>query len=88
MSSTVDYMLTTYDNPIDPFTHFEAWLKEDIRLGHDCCGRLARESATSNILSNDVNEQKIDEAMDRIIEMEPIIYRKVLPSDFIVNESV
>lgn len=82
MSSTVDYMLTTYDNKIDPFSNFEAWLKEDIRLGHDCCGLLARESATSQVLGDDVNDSKIDDAMDRIIEREPMIYRKVLATDY------
>ena len=82
MSSTMDYMLTTYDNKIDPFSNFEAWLKEDIRLGHDCCGLLARESATSQVRGDDVNDGKIDEAMDRIIEREPTIYRKVLASDY------
>lgn len=82
MSSTMDYMLTTYDNKIDPFSNFEAWLKEDIRLGHDCCGLLARESATSQVLGDDINDGKIDEAMDRIIEREPTIYRKVLASDY------
>lgn len=82
MSSTMDYMLTTYDNKIDPFSNFEAWLKEDIRLGHDCCGLLARESATSQVLGDDVNDSKIDDAMDRIIERDPTTYRKVLPTDY------
>lgn len=82
MSDTNDYMLTTYDNPVNPFTNFEAWLKEDILLGHDCMGMLARESATSPILSDEINEQDIDEAMDRIIQREPIIYRKVLVTDY------
>lgn len=82
MSDTSDYMLTTYDNPIDPFTHFEAWLKEDLRLGHDCCGMLAMEAATSTIFGDDINDQLIEEAMDRIIEREPIIYKKVLASDY------
>ena len=82
MSSTMDYMLTTYDNKIDPFSNFEAWLKEDIRLGHDCCGLLAKESATSQVLGDDVNDSKIDDAMDRIIEREPTIYRKVLATDY------
>lgn len=81
-------MLTTYDNPYNPFLNFEAWLKEDLRLGHDCCGVLARESATSNILGDDVNDRDIEEAMDRIVEREPIIYRKVLASDYSDEMSV
>lgn len=72
-----DCMLTTYDNPIDPFENFDAWYKEDLRLGHDCCGLLARESAISEIFGEEINNQYIDDAIDRIIKREPMIYKKV-----------
>lgn len=77
-----DYMLTTYDNPYNPFTEFDRWFKEDMILGHDCCGTLARFAASSDILSDSVNEKDTQLAMDQIIEMDPTIYRKVKASDF------
>ena len=77
-----DYMLTTYDNPYNPFEDFLLWWKEDLRLGHDCCGLLARTANTSDIASDAVNEEDIDRAMDYIIEREPMIYKKVLASDY------
>lgn len=35
-------MLTTTDNPINPFDDWDAWYSEDLRLGHDTCGYIAR----------------------------------------------
>ena len=77
-----DYMLSTYDNPINPFDNFVGWWKQDLLLGHDCCGTLAREAATSEVFSDEVNERFIDEAADRIIAREPLMYRKVFRSTF------
>lgn len=75
-------MLTTFDNPFNPFTDFIRWWKEDLLLGHDTCGTLARESNVSDIASDEVNEKYIDEAMKRIVMNEPMIYKMVLQSDY------
>lgn len=84
MEQTVenDYMLTTYDNPFNPFEEFDTWYKTDMLLGHDCCGILARNSATSFVFSDEINEKEIDRAMDEIIKQNPTLFRKVLASDF------
>lgn len=37
-----EVLLTTVDNPINPFVDFDAWHSEDLRLGHDTCGLIAR----------------------------------------------
>lgn len=83
-----DYMLTTYDNPINPFTDFEAWFKMDMILGHNTCGTLANEAQTSHIFSDEVNEKEIDRAMNYIISQEPLIYKKVFRSDYPVEQTV
>lgn len=83
-----DFMLTTFDNPFNPFTQFEIWYKTDMILGHDCCGTLAREAATSEIFSDAVNEKYIYEAAKRICESEPMIYRMVLESDYERNGEI
>jgi hypothetical protein len=82
MNDENDFMLSTYDNSFNPFTEFEAWLKEDARLGHNCCGLLARTSNVNDIASDQENNKKILEAMDFIVRQEPTIYRKVLRSDY------
>lgn len=75
-------MLTTFDNPFNPFTEFDRWWKEDLLLGHNCCGLLANESNVSDIASEEVNDKAIIEAMERIVKREPMIYKIVYQSDF------
>lgn len=77
-----DSMLTTFDNPFNPFTDFIRWWKQDLTLGHDCCGTLAREANTSEIFSDEVNDKETIEAMNRIVKQEPMIYKIVYPEDY------
>ena len=37
-----DCMLTTFDNPFDPFDQFTSWLLFDKEKGHNTCEYLAR----------------------------------------------
>lgn len=76
-----DSMLTTFDNPFNPFTEFDRWWKEDLLLGHDCCGLLANESNVSDVSSDEVNDKAIIEAMERIVKREPMVYKIVYQSD-------
>lgn len=82
MNTEKDSMLTTFDNPFDPFTDFVSWWKEDLLLGHNCCGLLANESNVSDVASDEVNDKAIIEAMERIVKREPMIYKIVYQSDF------
>lgn len=77
-----DSMLTTFDNPFNPFTDFIRWWKQDLLLGHDCCGLLAREANISSVSSEEANDVFVIDAMNRIVENEPTIYKIVYPSDF------
>ena len=77
-----DYMLTTHDNPFNPFDDFDAWFKYDMRMGYNTCGVLAKEAATSPIFSDEVNNQITVEAMDYLCSMQPMVYRKVVKSDY------
>lgn len=78
-----DFMLTTFDNPFNPFNEFNAWFKMDLILGHNCCQVLAMEANTSDIASDEVIEKDIIEAMDRITERFPMIYKKVTKDDYV-----
>ena len=77
MDEKKDFMLTTFDNPFNPFKDFEIWWKTDMLLGHDCCGTLAKESNVSDIASDEINEKDIVDAMKRIVERWPMIYKMV-----------
>lgn len=76
-----DFMLTTFDNPFNPFTEFISWWKQDLILGHDCCGTLAREANISDISTELLNDEEVIEAMKRIVANEPLIYKMVSFND-------
>lgn len=64
-------MLTTIDNPYNPFDKFDEWLDYDLLAGHNCCAYLDRIAKTSDALSDAENEAIINEAIDEIIEYDP-----------------
>lgn len=81
-----EVMLTTIDNPYDPFTEFDEWFAYDEGKGYHTCqylGRIAR--STENFLMED--EQKYaEEAIDEIIKYNILgIYKKVVKE---VNENL
>lgn len=71
-------MLTTIDNPFDPFEDFELWMRFDNANDYFCCNYLARIAKTSNAFSEKQNAEEIERAIDEIIETNPVkIYKKV-----------
>lgn len=71
-------MLTTIDNPFDPFEDFANWFVYDSQKGYNSCGLLAITAGTSEVYSEDENFSLIEEAIDSIVETNPLkIYKKV-----------
>ena len=62
-------MLTTLDNPYDPFTDWDNWLAFDEEKGYNTCGYLARIANTSDALSDADIQVEIENAMNEIIEL-------------------
>ena len=76
--SSVATMLTTADNPFDPFTQFDEWLRFDESKGYNTCAYLARIAKTSDELSETDQNLAIQSAIDEIIRMNVLgIYKKV-----------
>lgn len=61
-------MLTTTDNPYDPFTNYAEWLAYDEGRGYYTNNYLARVAFTSNELSEVDQNLAIQDAIDEIIE--------------------
>lgn len=71
-------MLTTKDNPFDPFTQFDDWFSYDEQHGYHTCAYLARIAKTSNGLSTTENYQEIERAIDEIVQFNLLgNYKKV-----------
>ena len=71
-------MLTTFDNPYDPFEQFTSWFLFDVEKGYDSCAYLGRIARTSDQLSEEENELEIERAIDEIIKYDfRNIYKKV-----------
>lgn len=65
------HMLTTIDNPNNPFTHYDEWMGWDMWMGYNTNGLLARIANTSDALSDTENQEEVERAMNRIIELDP-----------------
>lgn len=57
-------MVTTVDNPVNPFTDFDQWFTTDMHLGHNTCGVLASLSKVSEDLTDALNEEAITNAIN------------------------
>ena len=63
-----DCMLTTFDNPFDPFEDFTSWFLFDVEKGYDSCGTLARIANISNGMSQEEVDNEVERAIDEIIK--------------------
>ena len=62
------YMLTTFDNPFNPFVDFSSWYMFDCEMMHNTCSRLARiADINSEMTEKEVNEEK-ERAMQFIVK--------------------
>lgn len=78
-------MLTTVDNPFNPFDRFEDWYNYDLYLDHGCCELIGRIGASSIDASPASQHREYEATINHIIEHDPLhIYKKVtreLPDD-------
>lgn len=76
-------MLTTVDNPYNPFTQFDDWYAFDQSKGYRTTEYLARIAKTSDELSDEDNSIAIEDAINEIIFFDVLgIYQKVNKENF------
>lgn len=61
-------MLTTIDNPFDPFTQFDDWYLFDEQKGYHTCQFLAKISNASTEMSESDYEYWNEQAIDEIVK--------------------
>ena len=74
-------MLTTADNPYNPFTQFSRWLLFDMEKGYNSAGLLDRIAKTSDEFSEEEYNQEIETAIDEIIKYDFTNMRKKIYKD-------
>lgn len=74
-------MLTTVDNPFNPFTNYDEWLAFDEQKGYYTNNFLARVVLTSDELSEADQAEDVEQAIDEIIKYDVLqLYKKVTSS--------
>lgn len=63
--SNEETLLTTTDNPFNPFTHYRDWYHWDTLNGYNTCGLLARTVMSSESL----NDGELRAAMNTIVRI-------------------
>lgn len=71
-------MLTTIDNPFNPFEQFVDWYMFDCQKGYNTYSRIARLMPDDDSLSSIEKDRIEDSIIDRMIQHDPLgIYTKV-----------
>lgn len=72
------FMLTTVDNPYNPFTHFDEWHAWDFTAGYHTSSYLARVVRTSDELSELDQDLAIEYGIQEILDHDALgVYMKV-----------
>ena len=71
-------MITTFDNPYNPFDDFTSWFMFDIEKGYNTCSYLGRIVNLSDDLCQKEVDEEVERAIDEIIFYDfRNIYKKV-----------
>ena len=71
-----EFMLTTFDNPFDPFEQFTSWFLFDVEKGYNSCSYLARIAKITDDMSQVEVNAEVERAIDEIIEYDFMNIRK------------
>jgi hypothetical protein len=78
-----EYMLTTVDNPFNPFTEFDEWFAFDRQMGYNTPSFLDRIAKVSDDISQPDQLLAIQHAIDEIVEENVSgVWRKVSKDSF------
>ncbi len=76
-NSNEEVFITTFDNPYDYFTQFDEWLAFDRINGYYTLEYLARIVKDAPDLSEVEEKEEIESAIDKIIEWNGSLYKKI-----------
>ena len=74
----MNYAITTYDNPYDPFDDFAQWFLFDEEKGYHTCSWLGRLVHETSLMSEEEYDEAIKSAIDQIVLNDPANSYKLL----------
>lgn len=85
-NTNIQTLLTTVDNPFDPFTQFNEWYVYDCDKGYNTCALLDRVMSTFG--ETDANDEESFEllrmfSIKRIVSLLPNLYKMVNKEIFV-----
>ena len=70
--------LTTIDNPYNPIDDFDSWFAFEAENGYNTFGYWARFARTSDLLSDEENDEEAERSIQEAIDSDPIcLYRRI-----------
>ena len=79
-------MLTTIDNPFNPYKDFENWLNYDEEKGYRTLETVARVANVSDEMPEILYQKEHERAVDFLVRMNPLgIYKKVRKEDSLAS---
>lgn len=73
-------LVTTYDNPWDPFEEWDQWFNWDLTHGHNTCGRVASLCILGDALGEEWEAWDLERAKNDLVALfGGGLYRKVAP---------
>ena len=76
-----DFLITTKDNPHNPYTEFDQWLTWDTMHGYNTLGRLDIYNASSTELSDEDEIRLYNEAVESLIFDQNYLNELILADD-------
>lgn len=77
-NASYQFMLTTVDNPFDPFEDFDNWFHYDCEKGYYSCSILARITNLPHNLSEIEIERETEKAIDEFVKNDVLdLFKKV-----------
>ena len=73
---TTEVMITTIDNPFDPFDDFDNWFLFDTEKGYYTSSRLCRIASFEDDMTEKEQFEELERAIDRLIEIDPLKKKK------------
>lgn len=77
-----DFLLTTTDNPYNPWTDWDMWYAYDERMGYHTCAFLARVMSDAEGMTEAEEDRAYNDAANEIIKYDPFgLYAKISKAD-------